>query len=434
MGAPTPTPFTLSPQEITSVQEELKAHHFFSGEVNGVYNALTKQAVTLFQQVYGLPVTGEVDETTKALLFSNLSNEVVLPTPSPTPPPGAITVAEENIVPFKRVLQYGSEGKDVSKVQQQLMNLGYFTYHKTTLGYYGQTQEAVKDFQNQNGLPPTGKVDEDTWNALFNSAHIVDTKATPRPSPTPAPIPYHATVDVKSQVTTVYTYDENMEYTVPVRVMICSTGTTRYPTGLGEYILTGRRANWATFPTWGGGTAQYWVKIDGEIAFHSVMYDNYDHTKMSQSSFDALGRRASHGCIRLTTEDAHWLFNNLRGGTVINIVADAKTDKAAVAFAKYRKNHSYAMLPDTSRYSAELPAPAYRSIKEGSIGDDVMWLQMKLKELGHYNYMVTGYFSRETTYAIKAYQREVGHSATGKFSEKTYNALYQPKTEENAGK
>lgn len=62
-------------------------------------------------------------------------------------------------------LYYGSSGPEVSQVQQRLQNWGYF--RGTVDGFFGQkTFEAVKLFQQRNGINPTGTVDTATRNAL----------------------------------------------------------------------------------------------------------------------------------------------------------------------------------------------------------------------------------------------------------------------------
>ncbi len=411
---------------VKKLQEKLKALSIYSGDVNGEYEQLTSQAVQIFQKLYGKEATGIADVSTLELLYSDLNEQTILPSPTPAPRPGTITVSKNQVVPFTKKLEYGTKSANVQKVQQRLMDLGFFTFHKTTTGYYRNTQAAVKAFQEHNGLLNTGSVDETTWNALFNSKEVVDAKATPRPSPEPTPAPYFVDVDVKNQVTKVFTHDEKGDYNQLVRVMICSTGTSSYPSDIGTWTLTGRRARWATFPTWGGGTAQYWVKINSSIAFHSTMYVDYDVNRPNEKSFKNLGRRASHGCIRLTTTDAKWMYENCREGTDVYIHNESNTDKEAVAFALYRKNNPSTMLPDISKYNFDAPPPEYRSLRGGAVGNDVMWLQMTLKHLGYFKEAtVTGHFHSMTGSAVKAFQKAQGLKADGVVGQSTYNALYK---------
>lgn len=59
--------------------------------------------------------------------------------------------------------------------------------------------------------------------------------------------------------------------------MICSTGTSKYPTPCGTTIMPKKRARWGYFPTW-GSHAQYLTRIDSANAFHSVLYTEPDET------------------------------------------------------------------------------------------------------------------------------------------------------------
>ena len=341
----------MSGPKVAALQERLKALSLFSDEADGVFGLTTKQSVEIFQQLYSIPVTGVADVETLTQLYSDLSERDILVAPTPSPTPG-ITSQNE---PFKKKLSYGSTSASVKKLQERLMELGYFTYKKTTTGFYKNTQQAVKDFQKNNGLKVTGTVDKETWDAIFNDDQVVTASQTPRPSPTPAPQQYYMDVDVANQVTRVYTYDENHEYTKLVRVMICSTGRSKYPSPTGVITLPGRKARWCTFPNWGGGTAMYWTKIDENVAFHSILYANYDPDRPNMSSFNNLGKRASHGCIRLHTMDAKWVYDNIGAGTKVYIHNDSTTDKELVAFARYRKGNAEDTVISESEYSA-LPA------------------------------------------------------------------------------
>ena len=50
--------------------------------------------------------------------------------------------------------------------------------------------------------------------------------------------------------------------------------------------------------------------------FHSVLY-NQKGGPVTQSSVNNLGSKASHGCVRLSVEDAKWLYQNCPKGTKV---------------------------------------------------------------------------------------------------------------------
>ena len=134
-------------EQVRALQEKLKAMSIYSDEADGVFGLTTQQAVQMFQKMYGLEVTGEADVDTLELVYSDLSEAVLLPTATPAPAPGTITVDEADVVPFTKKLAYGSKGANVQKGQEKLKELGFFTYKKTTTGFYKNTQAAVKLFQ-----------------------------------------------------------------------------------------------------------------------------------------------------------------------------------------------------------------------------------------------------------------------------------------------
>ncbi len=66
---------------------------------------------------------------------------------------------------FTRFLREGMSGKDILLLQETLGRLGYFSH--TTTGYFGEiTKEAVRAFQQSNGIDPLGYVGPSTREAL----------------------------------------------------------------------------------------------------------------------------------------------------------------------------------------------------------------------------------------------------------------------------
>ena len=422
--------------DVTRLQTRLTILGYYTGKITGVYLDATADAVKAFQEKMGMTATGDADGDTQSLVYSSDARSrsgaaVVTPEPEKDTEivdgnnPDAIET-----VAYKKRLAYGSSGKNVKLLQQRLTDLGYYE-GPVSGNFQGNTRNAVKAFQTQNGLAVDGVVGKKTWDLLFNTASIVLPGDTPAPAATPEPVPFHITVDVNNQVVTVYSRDAEGEYTVVVRQMICSSGTKKNPSSIGDFTLNGRKARWCFFPKW-GDYAQYWTQITSEIAFHSVIYARVDTKSLSIKSYNMLGQRASHGCIRLLVSDAKWIYDNVGKGTVVTIRDDLPTDpelKASVAKPALNKKN---MLPvETPQPTAE---PVYISgaepplplekLQKNNSSDAVYWMQKKLTELGYYSGKCSGTYLAGTIAAVKAFQKDHGLKQTGTADVKTLEVLY----------
>ena len=197
----------------------------------------------------------------------------------------------------------GASGDDVVRIQRRLSGLNFF--NGTIDGNYGAlTQEAVRAFQKQHRLNQTGTADVDTLRVLFSADAQKALK------------PYVLKVSIADQRVYAYGLDDNNEYTVLVRTMKCSTGRDSTPTPTGTYqSSTGPGARWHYFKKY-DCWAQYAYYIQGDIMFHSVLYGEKDGP-VTRSSVNNLGRKASHGCVRLSVEDAKWIYQNCPAQTKI---------------------------------------------------------------------------------------------------------------------
>ena len=59
------------------------------------------------------------------------------------------------------------------------------------------------------------------------------------------------------------------------------------------------------------------------ILLHSVIYETADPYTLKPSTYNWLGATKSHGCIRFTTRDAKWIFDNCALGTAITVYESA---------------------------------------------------------------------------------------------------------------
>ena len=149
---------------------------------------------------------------------------------------------------------------------------------------------------------------------------------TPTPVPTPEPprveheFPYYIKVNQGAQIVTVYTVDEQGEYTIPVKHMICSTSQVVGKTPNGIYPAKDKqRWHLLLSQTEKMFYGQYTTRITGSYVFHSVPYSAPKPDTLYWEKFNDLGQRASGGCVRLQVKDAKWIYDNIPAGTPIEL-------------------------------------------------------------------------------------------------------------------
>ena len=189
------------------------------------------------------------------------------------------------------------------RVQRRLQSLFYLD--KTDLdGDFGKTTAAaVSLFQENNNLPVTGIADEATQAVLFSE------------NPTGDWTPYMLHISIADQ--RVYVNELQDGQYVQIDEFICSTGLGN-STPVGVFTSTRPLYRWHHFKKF-QCYAQYSYQIDGDILFHSVLYDRDDVKTLRENSVYALGQKASHGCVRLKPEAAKWIFENCEKGTIVVI-------------------------------------------------------------------------------------------------------------------
>ena len=133
--------------------------------------------------------------------------------------------------------------------------------------------------------------------------------------------PYYIKVNRTTKCTTIYTKDENGNYTVPYKAMVCAPGEGGN-TPLGKF-KTPEKYRWKQLL--GGVWGQYSTRITGGVLFHSCCYRTTNESTLITRTYNSLGTKASLGCVRLTVEDAKWIYDNCPLGTTVEVY-DAPTD------------------------------------------------------------------------------------------------------------
>lgn len=130
---------------------------------DGIYGEQTHKAIRQFQQIEGLPVTGRVDLTTWQVLRTAANAGRWERSPA------------KPIYPWNRPLAAGAttpgERSDLIYIAQILLReiIAYDFDLPLTGVLDSATRNALRRFQQINGLPITGILDRATWDALADA-------------------------------------------------------------------------------------------------------------------------------------------------------------------------------------------------------------------------------------------------------------------------
>ena len=331
-------------EEVKALQNLLKTYGFMSGRADGIFGKQTETGVINAQtykeiidreeaeikkreriefikkmqeaarkNLYALYTDDELSASEKEADFSLVKitaepyKEAKAETQKGVCDQKLLSYLENEFIAYTQTLKKGSRGEDVKRLQTRLYANNYLPGGID--GQFGNdTFLAVKYFQRLNGLKETGVADEETQLKLFSN----DIKVAEKPI-----YPYKVEISISKQKVYVYAWHYG-SYSKLVKTMTCTTGTTETPTPLGTFKMGGPCGRWyffKKFDCW----AQYASRIVGGILFHSVIYSEKDEATLRKSTVNALGTRASHGCVRLSVENAEWIYRNIAAGTTCRI-------------------------------------------------------------------------------------------------------------------
>lgn len=128
---------------------------------DGIYGPATRSAVSRFQRIHGLPVTGVTDQQTWEQIVAEYE-------------PALIQIAEAQMLDIilepKQVIRKGQRHPHIYIVQAILSVLEDAYGSIGPVNHNGlldeATSSAIAAFQGLSGLPMTGHLDKVTWKAL----------------------------------------------------------------------------------------------------------------------------------------------------------------------------------------------------------------------------------------------------------------------------
>lgn len=259
------------------------------------------------------PETGKAGENQQTTVGTNAKAAAAAPVP---------------VVKVVLLYKKGDRGEAVKDIQRKLNK---FNYRIGVDGIFGpQTLWAVKDFQKKNKLTVNGVVGGITLKKLELKPTKETTYVAPPPKPKDVPASAASLADIEAFANS-NGFASDTKYLMWVNTktchiyifigekgswklykdMLCTVGKPSTPTKKGTFKLGGRGTS---FRAGSNTICKYWTRIYGGYLFHTVLLDNKGNIQDGR-----LGMKLSHGCVRLSIENALFVYNNMPSGTTVFI-------------------------------------------------------------------------------------------------------------------
>lgn len=232
------------------------------------------------------------------------------------------------------------------------------------------TSESVRLFQLANRIPADGLVSKTVWESLMNDEEgktcLTANEEVSR---------IWIEIDIVKHTLTVY------DDTKQIKQFPVGVGKSKTPSPLGEWKIVNKAVGW------GNGFGTRWMGLNVPWGIYGIHGTNKPYS---------VGGSESHGCIRMLNRNVEELYPMIPWGTKVRIVEDGQI------FPKNFKG---------------------RKLSIKSSGQDVVYLQSRLKELGVVLDNADGRFGNMTKLALKYYQVWHGLEPSGEADEASYRAM-----------
>lgn len=247
-------------------------------------------------------------------------------------------------------------GDDVVELQEGLKFYGF--YDGPIHGIFDQrTDQAVRKFQRKAGLTVDGQAGPETWKALAATFLYPAVAKSKDPEGELSIV-----IDLNKRQLFLYA-DGNLHKTYPVAI-----GKGKTPSPVGEWKIVNKSRNW------GGGFGTRWMGLNVPWGIYGIHGTNKPWS---------IGNAASAGCFRMFNHQVEELYRWVKIGTPVKVVGNVDPD---------------------------FPS---RTLRKGMTGQDVVYLQLALRDMGFDPGLADGRFGTATEEAVKALQRFYGLPADG---------------------
>lgn len=227
-----------------------------------------------------------------------------------------------------KIISIGSKGDIVKCIQRVLNSLEGCNIKED--GIYGvETYNAVIQYQAKNELNQDGIVGKQTVAELLshgtkkqydsanskisNEGEAVNIRDVIETELNSKKINSDTTyfVAVSKSQREVYIYHKEIDSWEIIKTFSCSIGAPENPTIEGNFQSGLKGKELRINETY----VKYFTQISGDYLFHSIPYN-----EVGEATDDSLGEAVSHGCVRLSLEDAKYIYDTIPARTGIKII------------------------------------------------------------------------------------------------------------------
>lgn len=260
------------------------------------------------------------------------------------------------------------QGDAIWLVQARLRELGYDIEPD---GIFNQTtRDLVKIFQLANSLQEDGRVTREVWEKLMDEES--DEACFTQPVGQPR---IRMEIDLVKHTLTVFSDNQ------PIKQFKVGVGKSSTPSPLGEWKIVQKSLNW------GNGFGTRWMRLNVPWGIYGIHGTDKPYS---------VGSNQSHGCIRMQNRDVEALYPLIPMGTTVKIMENGQI------------------------FPKSFSAP---TLKEKAYGQNVVYLQSRLKENGILFDNADGRYGKMTVLAVKYYQIWHGLTPTGMADKELYRSL-----------
>ena len=409
-------------QGVQNLQMRLRELGYYPGDISGVFDTLTEQAVQLFELTYGSMQTGIATPALQEMLFAE------------TAPAYSAQAYAAAVNGNFTELQLGASGSNVLALQMRLRELGFPIAHIT--GYYDQeTAAAVSAFFQVYGNAPSNVAIVSMQEELFTPDPRTYSGATLAPTLTQEPSDQQTLSEgnIGSTVERIQQRLIDLGYMQGVASGTFDAATTEAVKAF-QRVVGASEDGVVTYslytqlvaddaPAYGSEAAEA-IREGGYALLKEG--DSGDAVTRLQARLVELGyaNGTPNGSYANATVSAVRLFQRAVG------LEETGVATAALQAMLYADD-APAYTAATQTASGDRYYPYHLTmtdLAEGASGEAVVYLQTRLAQLGYFSGEADGQYGQATADAVRAVQANMGLDETGAASVSFQEHIYSEAT------